>query len=95
MKLTKRTIDAATYTGKNESRCVLWDSTIPGFGCRVYPSGKKAFVLSYRSRGKKRLLTLGRVGVLSLEGARTRARAKLTEVQDQKVNDREADQASD
>jgi hypothetical protein len=95
VRLTKRAIEAATYTGENGARCMLWDSVIPGFGCRVYPSGKKAFVLSYRLHGKKRLITLGRVGVLSLDDARSRARAKLTEVQDLKVFDREANQTTD
>lgn len=93
MRLTKRVIDAATYTGENNARCMLWDDEVPGFGCRIYPSGKKAFVLSYRAAGKKRLLTLGRVGVLTLKDARARARAKVTEIQDMKVRDHEANQA--
>jgi len=94
-KLTKRTINAATYQGKHGYRFVLWDDDIPGFGCRVYPSGKKAFVLSYREAGRKRLIMLGRVGVLTLSEARARARAKVTQVQDLKVKSNEADQARD
>ena len=45
-KLTKRSIDAFRYGGGWDVR---WDYEIPGFGVRVYPSGKKSFVLSYRN----------------------------------------------
>jgi hypothetical protein len=95
MRVSQRAIDAATYTGENNARCVLWDDSIPGFGCRIYPSGKKAFVLSYREANRKRLVTLGRVGVLPLPAAREKARARLNTIQDQKVNARETDQARD
>ncbi len=81
MKLTKRIIDAATYTGTNNARCVLWDDEVPGFGCRVYPGGRKAFVLSYRVGDRKRLLTIGTYGVLTLDQARTAARSELAKVQ--------------
>nr|WP_242467654.1 Arm DNA-binding domain-containing protein [Thiocapsa imhoffii] len=82
--MTKRTIDAATYTGANNARCVLWDSEIPGFGVRLFPSGKKSFVLSYRTGGgTKRLLTIGTYGVLTLDLARTQARAELAKVETQ------------
>jgi len=70
-RLTKRSIDAFRYSGGWDVR---WDNDIPGFGVRVYPSGKKSFVLSYRNaRGKKRLFVLGRFGAdLTLDQARTR-----------------------
>ena len=57
-KLTKKTIDASRYEGDGKSRDVRWDAEIPGLGLRLYPSGRKAFVLSYRSSGRKRLMTL-------------------------------------
>ena len=54
---------------------VHWDDKVPGLGVRVYPSGKKAFVLSYRGDGRKRLMVLGRFGAdLTLEQARDTAR---------------------
>lgn len=81
MKLTKRAIDAAIYNGKNNARCVLWDDEVPGFGCRIYPGGRKAFILSYRAAGRKRLLTLGTYGVLTLDQARTKARAELAKIE--------------
>jgi hypothetical protein len=71
-RLTKRTIDAATYTGTGNARCVLWDDDPPGFGLRIFPSGKRSFVLSYRVNNRKRLLTIGAYGALTLDQARKR-----------------------
>ncbi len=82
MKLTKRAIDAMQYGGDGNARDVRWDDALPGFGVRVYPTGKKAFVLSYRVHGRKRLMTLDAYGVLTLEEARTRARKHLVQVGD-------------
>ena len=75
MKLTKRSIDTFTYQGDGQSRDVRWDDAMPGFGVRIYPSGRKAFVLSYRNGGgKKRLVVLGTYGRdLTLEQAREKA----------------------
>jgi hypothetical protein len=81
VRLTKRAIDAATYTGTNNARCVLWDDEVPGFGCRIFPSGRKGFVLSYRAAGRSRLLTIGTCGVLTLDQARTAARSELAKVE--------------
>lgn len=48
---------------------------VPGFAVRLYPSGKKAFVLSYRFQGRKRLMVLGRFGAdLTVDQARDEAR---------------------
>src|SRR5688572_14195589 len=84
MKLTKRTIDGLRYQGKNNRRDVRWDDELPGFGVRVYPNGKKAFVLSYRIAGRKRLMTLGAYGVLTLDQARGQARRHLLAVDEAK-----------
>jgi integrase len=75
--LIKRQIDAAAYRGSGNSRCVLWDDTPRGLGLRVFPSGRKSFVLSYRLDGRKRLMALGDYGVLTLDEARRQARAEL------------------
>lgn len=81
MRLTKKVIDALTYQGTGGERFVVWDEEPPGFGVRVYPSGRKAFVLSYRAGARKRLLTLGTYGVLTLDQARSLARAELAKVE--------------
>lgn len=80
MRLTKLAVDKAKYEGDGTSRCVLWDSEVRGFGLRVYPSDRKAFILSYRAQGRKRLYTIGDHGILTLEQARTIARKKAVEI---------------
>ncbi|MCC7254380.1 MAG: tyrosine-type recombinase/integrase [Dokdonella sp.] len=82
MKLTKGSIDRAKYDGTSNARAVLWDEEVSGLGLRVYPSGRKAFVLSYRHMGRKRLIALAAYGVLTLDEARTRARKMLAKVEE-------------
>jgi integrase len=80
MKLTKRYIDSVSYSGMAGRRDVRWDALLPGFGIRIYPNGKKAYVLSYRAGGRKRLITLGSASVLTLEQARDMAREHLVKI---------------
>ena len=77
MRLTKVMIDKATYNGGWDVR---WDNEITGFGLRLYPSGKKSFVLSYRNNGRKRLYVLGQYGHLTLDDARKLAKKRLYEL---------------
>lgn len=77
VKLTKKVIEAAIYEGGTDYR---WDDAIPGFGLRVYASGRKSFVVSYRTRGRKRIMVLGQFGVLTVDQARKRALVLLAEV---------------
>jgi hypothetical protein len=55
MKMTIKSLRAARHKGGTDYR---WDSALPGFGFRIYPSGKKAFVVSYKIHGRKRFDTL-------------------------------------
>lgn len=81
MGLTKREVDAATYDGDGNTRDVRWDDRVTGFGLRVYPSGRKSYVIQYRTpSGRTRLMTLGAHGVLTVEQARKRARVELAKV---------------
>lgn len=91
MTLTKTQIAKATYQGRRYtdangnvkfSRYVVWDDEIKGFGLRITPSGRKSFILSYRANGRKRLMTLGAYGPLTLSQARKKAYEKLAEVID-------------
>jgi integrase len=81
-KLTKLVIDKAVYKGNGGGNewDVRWDPALPGFGVRVYPSGRKAFILRYRVSGRKRLLTIGTYGPITLEQARTQAKQRIGEV---------------
>ncbi len=82
MKITKRLIDAAKYEGNGKSQDIRWDDQLPGFGLRVYPTGRKAFVLSYRSSGRKHIMTVGTYGPITLDQARRKAKTYLAQVID-------------
>jgi len=77
VKLTKSYIDGAAFEGTGpQTRDVRWDTEMKGLGIRIFPSGQKSFVLSYRINGRKRLMKLGDYGVKTLDEARRDARAK-------------------
>jgi integrase len=80
MKLTKRFIDSAKYDGSSQD--IRWDDQLPGFGVRLYSTGRKSFVLSYRAQGRKHIMTIGAYGPLTLDQARKKARKHLAEVID-------------
>ncbi len=44
--LSKRVVDRLSVNGKD---AIFWDRDLAGFGVRVYPSGKKVFVVQTRS----------------------------------------------
>ncbi len=82
MKLTEETIENAQYEGhftvgkngrKRWSRHIIWDDDLPALGVRISSRGKKSYVGAYRSGGRKRTKTLGKVGELTIEEARWRA----------------------
>ena len=83
MPITKRDIDRLAYDPAGQPRQVLWDSDPVGLGVRVFPTGAKSFVLMYRTRDtRKRLMTLGKYGVLTLHEARERAKRALVAARD-------------
>lgn len=77
MKITQRSVEAATYQGGTDYR---WDDEVTGFGLRLYPSGRKAYVAAYRVNGRKRIMVLGRHGALTVAQARKLAQEKLHSV---------------
>ena len=75
-KLTKRSVDALRVEGKD---AIFWDRDLPGFGVRVYPTGRKVYVVQSRGptgptgpTGPKRA-TIGRHGAVSPDQARKQA----------------------
>jgi integrase len=68
--LTKRIVDAAH---PNEKEFFVWCSSTPGFGVRVYPSGKKVFVAQVRVGRRTRRLRIGVYGPFTVDQARTAA----------------------
>ena len=69
-KITKRMVDALSSNGKSGA---FWDRDLPGFGVRVYRSGRTTYVVQVRGPYGSRRVTLGRHGELSAEQARKRA----------------------
>lgn len=86
MHLTKRQIEAAPYKGSGNARCVLWDDDPRGLGLRIFPSGHKSWLLSYRVAGRKRMMALGDYGVLTLDQARSRAKLELAALENQSID---------
>ena len=77
-KLTKRFVDALRPVMRDT---LHRDADLPGFALRIKPSGVRTWVVQYRnSAGRTRKLALGRVGVLTPEEARQRARKTLADV---------------
>lgn len=84
MALTKTVIDRAKYDGDGKSRCFHWDDQPRGFGLRVFPSGARSFVFSYRFQGASKLITIGPYGPLTLQQARQQANRLAVQVIDGK-----------
>src|SRR5215470_10526524 len=61
----------APGAGKRRER---YDHEIPGFAIRVTDKGAKSYILVYSFHGRRRRYTIGRIGELSLEDAREKAR---------------------
>lgn len=73
-KLTKRTVDAA---GVREKDYFIWDDDLPGFGLRIFASGKRSYLIQYRAAGRTRRYTIGLHGVWTPETARQEAKVQL------------------
>ena len=81
MNLTKRAVEQLAYEKQGDAADYRWDDKLKGFGVRVYPSGRKTFLVTYRNaQGTKRFLRLGDFGQLTVEQARDLAKAKLADV---------------
>ena len=77
--LTKRVVDAAKVNGSGWRW--LGDDEVPGFGVRIYGSGRKLFALRYRTRsGRQRMVQLGQFGELTVQQARDVARREKVRV---------------
>src|SRR5688572_11503004 len=63
MNLTKRAVEQLAYEKQGDAADYRWDDKLKGFGVRVYPSGRKTFLVTYRNaQGSKRFLRLGDFG---------------------------------
>lgn len=58
-----------------------WDSALPGFGLRIFASGRISWVVQYRTADRRqRRLALGDIRRLSLVEAKGKARELLAQV---------------
>ena len=74
MKLTKRAIEGLETRPQSHFK---WDGEVRGFGVRVYPTGKKTYVIQYRIGKRSRRMTLGQHGPLTTDEARRLAMRHL------------------
>jgi integrase len=67
--LTKQIVEKTpTETARD---LFVWDSKVPGFGVRIYPTGKRIYVFQYRTRrGQQRRVAIGLHGPFTVETAR-------------------------
>jgi integrase len=73
-ELTKRAVEAVKPGARD---VFLWDSKLTGFGCRIYPSGRRVYLVQWKRGGRTRRLVLGPHGPVTCEQARTRATVEL------------------
>lgn len=81
-KISKRSVDALTPRTK---AFIQFDAELPGFGVRVMPTGVMSYVVEYRPHGggrgvAKRRVTLGKVGTITPDQARSAAADILAKV---------------
>lgn len=78
VRLRQDTVRTLPYLSRGTKyQCIYWDSTIRSFGVRIYPSGRRTYVYSYRVNRRKRLGRIGPVDLVPLEQGKKRARALL------------------
>lgn len=70
-------MEAAVPKGRD---AFIWDDELPGFGIRVFSSGRRSYLVQYRSEGRTRRVTIGLHGPVTCEVARKRARELLGNV---------------
>ena len=78
LKLTKTVVDSA-QPGPLDAE--LRDTAVPGFLCKITPTGRKVFMVQYRTNaGERRKPAIGLFGELTVEQARSIAQDWLAEV---------------
>ena len=58
----------------------LFDKTLPGFGLRIHPSGRKVYIVQARIQSRTRRIVIARHGEMELTEARRRARDILVRI---------------
>jgi integrase len=79
LHLTKSVIDELA---PSSSEVVYWDDTVPGFGLKITPQGRKVFIVLYRTKdglNRLRKYTIGVYGQTTLAIARITAQKVLAD----------------
>ena len=86
-------MDAAKPAAKDY---FIWDEELPGFGLRVFASGKRSYLVQYRAGGRTRRVTIGLHGVYTPEAARNKAKSLLGRIAEGEnpAEDRDIDRKS-
>ena len=82
LPITKRTVDGLKPADRE---WIAWDDRLTGFGVRVYPSGRKSYIVNYRAgdggrKAPNKRIVLGRCDRISADRARRMAHKTLGEV---------------
>src|SRR6476620_9427675 len=74
-RLTKRIVDDAPA---KSAKYFVWCSELPGFGIRIFPTGKRVYYADYRnSAGIRMRMSIGQHGKVTTEEARKLAISTL------------------
>lgn len=76
-KISKRVVEAAE---PRERDYFLWCDELPGFGVRIFSTGRRSYLVQYRSAGRSRRVTIGLHGPVTAEQARKEALNLLGQV---------------
>lgn len=76
-RLTKRVIDGLEAKAADY---FVWDDELPGFGVRVWPTGRKVYLAQYRAAGRSRRVKIGTHGPVTVDEARREAKGLLGDV---------------
>ena len=77
LRITKRTVDSLAVEDKD---AVFWDHDLPGFGVRVYTTGRKVYVVQSRGLNGLKRVTIGRHGDIAAERARKEAAVTIDRI---------------
>ena len=77
IRLTVRSVDALTARGRDT---LYWDRDLPGFGVRVYRTGRKVYVAQARGPSGTRRAVVGRHGKMQPKVARRAAAAMIDRI---------------
>ena len=82
LSLSKRSVDALA---PKDQAWIAWDDRLTGFGVRVYPSGRKSWIVNYRAgdggrKAPNKRIVIGRCDRVSADQARRMAQQVLGKV---------------